>query len=338
VSSSSVNVCIPTHNDEKTIATTLRSVISQTYPNISITVVDNCSTDGTRDAAESVFDSRCTFLGSDRNIGAEGNFTRCIQLAKGDYTAIYHADDIYDPIMISEQVALLDEHPDIAAVFAGANLIDENGHKIGEHYGLNLFPTAISIFDFITLFRHILQHHNFLMCPSAMVRTSIYRDEIKEWRGALFGSSADLDVWLRIAQTHKIAVINKPLLQYRLSKSQGSYVSDRIRTTRAAFFSVTDYYSNQKTIASQLTNEDRYHLQALELIDLVKRVLNLMKFKKYSEAKQQTNLFWKLISFKMILANKKMLKFILVMLFLTSANNIFLRKFFMPIIIKCRSE
>lgn len=325
--SSSVNVCIPAHNAEKTIAITLRSIINQTYPNISITVVDNCSTDGTRDAAESVFDSRCTFLSSDHNIGAEGNFTRCIQLAKSDYTSIYHADDIYDSTMILEQVALLDAHPEIGAVFTGANLIDENGHKIGDHYGLNLFPDAISIFDFITLFRHILQHHNFLMCPSAMVRTSIYRDEIKEWRGSLFGSSADLDVWLRIAQTHKIAIINKPLLQYRLSKSQGSYVSDRIRTTRAAFFLVTDYYSNQKTITSQLTSEDRYHLQALELIDFVKRILNLMKLKKYSEAKQQTNLFWKLISFKVIFANKKTLKFILVMLFLTFTNNIFLRKF-----------
>ena len=105
-----VCICIPTYNAEKTIAATLRSVLGQTYQHLNIQIVDNHSSDATVTIVESFSDERITLHHNSVNLGGEGNFNRCIALARGKYTAIYHADDIYESEMVAAQVAFLEKH------------------------------------------------------------------------------------------------------------------------------------------------------------------------------------------------------------------------------------
>ena len=119
-----VCICIPTYNAAATIRETLTSILAQTYTNLVIHVSDNASTDKTLEIVESMADSRIHIHRHENNIGAEGNFTRCIQLATGKYTAIFHADDLYGADMVAKQVAFLESHPDAGAVFTEAEMID----------------------------------------------------------------------------------------------------------------------------------------------------------------------------------------------------------------------
>ena len=73
-------------------------------------VVDNHSSDATVTIVESFSDERITLHHNSVNLGGEGNFNRCIALARGKYTAIYHADDIYESEMVAAQVAFLEKH------------------------------------------------------------------------------------------------------------------------------------------------------------------------------------------------------------------------------------
>jgi len=269
-----VCVCIPTYNAAATIRETLESILAQTYANLVIHVSDNASSDETLAIIESIADPRVTVHRHDLNIGGEGNFNRCIQLAEGQYTAIFHADDVYEPDMIARQVAFLEAHPEAGAVFTEASLIDETSNKIGEMRLPRGIASPSGLYDFTTLFKAVLRHSNFLICPSVMVRTPVYRQELKCWRGELFKSSADLDLWLRILQSHPVGYLQERLMRYRISDSQYS-ARVRLGTERADFFVVIDHYLAQEQVRALLDRTDFNNYRRLECRDRVMRAANL---------------------------------------------------------------
>ena len=262
-------ICLPTYNAESTIAETLQSLIVQTYTNILIKVVDNASTDNTLSVVGIFTDPRISIYRGVSNIGGEGNFNRCIDLATGEYTAIFHADDIYEPTMIARQVAEFEARPEVGAVFAEATLIDESGKPIGAVARPRELRGESHVYNFQEIFKATLRHSNFLMCPSAMLRTRIYRDEIKRFRAELFGSSADLDVWLRVLEGHLISILPDRLLQYRITVTQGSHALGRRRTTRSDFFRVIDYYLEKQNVRSVLSDGDLRNKECLERTDRI---------------------------------------------------------------------
>lgn len=270
-----VCICIPVYNAEATIAATLRSVLAQTYTNLSVLVVDNQSTDATVDVVSGFDDPRITLHRNPLNVGGEGNFNRCIQLATGKYTAIYHADDIYEPEMVAAQVDFLESHPQASAVFTDAAVIDPTGRIIGEIRQPASLRVSGPLHDFPEIFKAVLACSNFLICPSVMALTPVYQQKIKMWRGEQFASSADLDVWLRMLQYGPIGILPMKLMQYRISESQGS-ADVRRGTDRAAFFKVMDYYLAKSDVRCLLSSDDFVNYNRLERRDRVMRAANAL--------------------------------------------------------------
>ncbi len=262
-----VYVCVPTYNAAETLGPSLDSILAQTYANIKVMVVDNASTDDTLRIADSYAarDPRVKVLRNQENVGAEGNFTRCIGVTGGDYTAIYHSDDIYLPGMVSAAVDFLEKYRETGVVFTAAEEIDSTGATIGRRRP----PPELGdcrdgkTFGFEEVFRAVLRNGNFLTFPTALVRTSIYRDEIKAWNGEKFKSSADLDVWLRVAEKHRLGFIDRPLLRYRVSTASFSYSHFRLRTHRQDLFLVLEDY-----VARYIDRLDRGALDDYRLLHL----------------------------------------------------------------------
>lgn len=270
-----VCICIPTYNAAATIGATLASVLNQSYFNLRVLVVDNQSSDGTADIVSEVVDERVVLYRNERNLGGEGNFNRCIDLASGKYMAIYHADDIYEPEMIATQVQFMEANPQAVAVFTEASLIDQSGRFIGELRQPRDLEATGPIHEFPEIFRAILRHSNFLICPSVMALTQTYQQNIKAWRGDIFGSSADLDVWLRMSQMGSIGILAKKTMRYRISTSQGSeQVRRDIR--RAPFFDVVDHYLAQGDVRRFLSASDFFNYQCLERRDRAMRAANAL--------------------------------------------------------------
>lgn len=270
-----VCICIPTYNAEKTIEGTLNSVLGQTYQQLIVHVVDNNSSDDTVAIVQRFSDPRIILHRNMLNIGGEGNFNRCIGLAKGKYTAIYHADDIYEPEMVDVQVTFLEQNPQARAVFTEALLIDEFDHCIGAIRQPENLAVNGPLHYFPEVFKAILEHSNFLICPSVMALTSVYQNDVKSWRGEMFGSSADLDVWLRMAQRGPIGILAQACMRYRISRSQWS-AKVRLDTDRAAFFRVIDHYLNQADVRNLLTAADLMNYQRLERRDRIMRSVNAL--------------------------------------------------------------
>lgn len=270
-----VCICIPTYNAELTISETLQSLLVQTYTNLVIKVVDNASTDSTLRIVRKYADPRISIYRGESNIGGEGNFNRCIDLATGEYTAIFHADDIYAPTMIARQVTELETRREVGAVFTEATLVDGLGKSIGAVVRPRELRGKSHVYNFQDIFKATLRHSNFLMCPSAMLRTGIYRDEIKRFRAELFGSSADLDVWLRVLERHLISILPDRLFKYRITTTQGSHTLGRRRTIRSDFFRVIDHYLEKPEVQSILSDDDLLNKEGLERTDRIVRASNI---------------------------------------------------------------
>lgn len=275
---SQVCVCVPTYNAERTLAETLESILCQTYPHLKIIVVDNASTDSTLQIADAfaLKDPRVRVSRNSENIGGEGNFTRCINLASGDYTAIFHSDDIYSHEMVARQVEFLDNNPGAGAVFTMAVNIDSNGkegkvHSLPHELGAGL-PGP---YNFAAIFKAMLRNGNFIFCPGAMVRTSVYKEDVKVWDIGLYSTSSDADVWLRILKKHPVGIIDAPLLKYRVGQASFSYHASRLRTAPHDMLKVFREYLDG--YASDIAGDPELRdFRLLELKDTITRGFNLL--------------------------------------------------------------
>ena len=275
-----VCICVPCYNAEQTIAETLESILNQTYSNIEIHIFDNASTDNTVEVVKAIADDRIYFHLAESTGTAESNFTRCLNLGRGRYTAVFHADDLYDPEIIEKEVSLLESHDDIAAVLSFAKQIDVSGTVIKT----SLAPSSLGIqkgqactMDLLKLLRAVLENGNFLFCPSAMIRTKVCIDEIKTWRGDAFKSSADLDLWLRLAACSSLGLLNEPLLYYRISDTQFTADYSKKRIGRADMLLVIDHWLEEKSVKGSISEKDMDKYRRLQSRDAYGRILNALR-------------------------------------------------------------
>jgi glycosyltransferase involved in cell wall biosynthesis len=319
-----VSICVPTYNVERTIEETLSSIINQTYKNLEIIVSENASTDSTLTILNKFNDSRIKIYSASKTVTAENNFNRCIELATGDYIAIFHADDLYNPDMVEKQVQAFHDNPSIGAVFTMANYIDINGVIIGEHK-LPFEPKGKQIYSFADIFRSILTSYNFLMCPSAMVRNTIYK-QLATFDVEKFGTSSDLDMWLRVLKTHPITILDEKLMSYRISHMQGGAKYNHLRVEEADFFKVIDFHLSDDActkIGTLTSNLNYYEFQRTD--DKIQRAVNyILKGQKQSAKKLLKKSFPKEV-FLAAMSNLKKPKLLAVLVFglvLRSSTNL----------------
>lgn len=117
-----VTVIIPSYNREKTIKRAVDSVLNQTYKDIEVIVVDDCSTDNTLDVVKSIKDSRLKVFKLNENSGACVARNFGIEKAKGQYIAFQDSDDEWLPEKLEKQMIAFNKNADV--VFCAFNRID----------------------------------------------------------------------------------------------------------------------------------------------------------------------------------------------------------------------
>jgi len=292
-----VSICIPTYNNARFFRECLDSIVNQTYPNKEIIVSDNASTDETEKIVkEYVKKYKVKYYRNEKNIGAEANFTRCIELANGEFIGIFHSDDLYLPDMVKKQVEAFQKNPTIGAVFTMASLINSKNEVIGK---IKL-PSKLKgkyVYDFPEIFFSVLENLNFLVCPSAMVRSKIYK-ELAPFNEKRFKTSADLDMWLRILQICSIAILNEYLIKHRASNTQGSFQLRYLRTEQADFFKVMDYYLANKVNNMDIPRNVLNKYEFLRSIDKIRCAVNYLIQGKEKDTKRllkesfSVDIFW----------------------------------------------
>ena len=121
----SVSVCIPTYLGDKTLGAAIESVLAQTYTDFELIVIDDGSPDDTRAVVERFSDHRIVYLRNEKNLGPQGNWNRCLDVASGDYFKLLPHDDLLHPCCLERQVKVLDADTEkrIALVFCARQVL-----------------------------------------------------------------------------------------------------------------------------------------------------------------------------------------------------------------------
>ena len=205
-----VSVVIPAYNSAKYLNDTISSVLSQSYQNLELIIVDDGSTDNTSEVvSQFLSDSRCHYI-KKINEGVSKARNDGAKLSKGEYLAFLDADDILLKDSILEKVGILDSMNEIGLVHSDVQLMDEDGRITGiQMTGLGGYNKHIDI---------LLWEECVIPAPSsnAMIRKHIF-DEVGGYDPS-FSTAADQDFLIRVCKGYPIYRIQKPLTSYRIVK------------------------------------------------------------------------------------------------------------------------
>lgn len=115
-----VSVIIPVYNRAELLPRTLKSVVSQTYKDIEIIVVDDGSTEDIKSVVDIFNDSRIKYIKHSKNEGLSKARNTGMKIARGDFIAFLDSDDEYLPEKIEKQVRFLEKNRDIDVVYCKA--------------------------------------------------------------------------------------------------------------------------------------------------------------------------------------------------------------------------
>lgn len=232
-----VSVFIPVYNSEEYIKDALNSIVTQSYTNLEIIIVDDCSTDQSVEIINSFQDSRIRLLRNEENKGIPYNRNLGLKESKGKYMAIMDADDIALPNRIEEQVAFMENHLDIDAI---GTYYEMFGGKVSRTFKPNyISPEEIKIQ--LLFFSQIGN-------PTAMVRLSTIKEHHITYNPNYFVAQ-DYDMWVQISKVGKLHILPEVLLKYRTGhsnitkKSQEEKALKRKKIIDSIHRDILEYYN-----------------------------------------------------------------------------------------------
>ncbi len=252
-----VSICIPTYNSATFITEAITSITQQTYSNIEIIVGDNASTDNTEEIVDLLIkkDARIKYYRNTTNLGYSGNCNKLISLASGDYVAIYHSDDIYDPSIVEKEVEILDNNADILGVFTLAKQIDTSGARLADMFSPFRNENGVRRVSLDQYINNVIDYGgSCFVCPTSMIRKSIY--ETLDGYNTELKYIEDQDMWARILQKGLIAVIPEYLISYRVHPLQASsYYTNLTRNTLSISITHIEAVINNLKIEKQFATK-----------------------------------------------------------------------------------
>lgn len=203
-----VSVVMPTYNAETHLSKAIDSILAQTFDDFEFLIIDDNSTDRTREIIKSYNDKRIRLIdGCCKGGGLAAALNHGIREAKSEYIARMDADDTSLPTRFGKQVAYMDEHRDVTVLGSWQEHLHENGKVEYIHAPFAKNEELMISFAFE---------------PSVCHSTVMLRrcDIIENKFFYLEGSPCeDGELWMRIIKTHKFATIQEVLGKYLLSEN-----------------------------------------------------------------------------------------------------------------------
>lgn len=198
-----ISSILPCYNAEKFIKESIESVLSQTYENWELIIIDDGSKDNSAKIIKSFQDSRIKYFKNNKNIGVVKSLNKGVKKAQGTYIARIDADDRMAPQRLEKQITFLSQNPEYAVVGSAHRLINAQGFTIS-YYRYPQHNEEIQWYkNFINPFSH----------PSVMLRKDIFEDY--NYSDA-FPYCEDYELWFRILENHKGYNLPEALTDYRI--------------------------------------------------------------------------------------------------------------------------
>ena len=198
-----VSIVMPTYNCEKFIGNTIESVINQTYKNWELIIVDDCSTDNTKQLVDCYKekDNRIKYYKFSENQGAAMCRTKSMEIAKGNYIAFLDSDDLWKSNKLEKQIKFMEEN-DYSFTCTAYEQIDEKGKKLNK---------IINVKEKADYNRVLLD------CPVGNSTVMYNVDKLGKFKVPNIRKRNDDALWLQILKKEKyIYGMKDVLMEYRI--------------------------------------------------------------------------------------------------------------------------
>lgn len=245
-----ITVFVPVYQGEHYLAETIKSILSQSFANFELLIIDDGSCDHSYEIAMqyATKDQRVRVLKNDGNRGVCYTRNRGLQEARGEFLALLDADDLSSSDRLEKQLAFLQDNPDVVGCGTQASIIDAEGKETGERIVVPTDKDELKV---------LLAFQNQFVNSSMMFRLAA----IKQTKGYYGGLSEDYEFAAQLNSKHYLANLPETLVKYRShAKGLSKQNLARMQEGERAVFSL---------IHRQLGIDTEPHL-----IDVHHRVLN----------------------------------------------------------------
>tara|TARA_R110001583_G_scaffold145875_1_gene297896 strand:- start:19933 stop:20988 length:1056 start_codon:yes stop_codon:yes gene_type:complete len=260
-----VSILAICYNHEKYVIETLDSILHQTYSNIQLIIIDDCSHDNSVNEIENWIKLNsvdCLFIARTENLGLCKNLNEGIQLCEGEYYQSIACDDILELQKIEKQVAFFKNEPDdVMVVCSNFSTIDKNGIVISDTYFKEDFMFPKDVFS--TLLSKYMGYQIIVHSPTVLLKRNVF-DTVGMYDDSLH--QEDFYMWLLISSKFSIGYLNEVFAKYRVLDTS---LSKQFK------FGGPFFYERSKVIA-KFYNSQGEQLDAVINFQLkqVKRILN----------------------------------------------------------------
>lgn len=217
-----VSFVIPCYRLAAFLPECVASILSQTFEDFEILIMDDCSPDDTEEVAKTFKDSRVSYVRNEQNLGALRNYNKGILLSRGKYVWLLSADDcLRQPYILQRYVETLENHPEVGFAFCpGVSL---KGGKEGGVIDYSIYGDVDTIVRGEEIIRHSLKvKGNAILAASVLVRRdcyeklSLYPVDVV-WAGIPvdFIWGGDWYLWLLFSLSYHVAYFAEPMVCYR---------------------------------------------------------------------------------------------------------------------------
>ncbi len=214
-----ISVIIPAYNSSKTILSTIKSVLNQTFSDFELIIINDGSTDSTLEVIRNVLDSRIKIFSYPNN-GVAVSRNQGIKNASGELIAFLDADDLWTPDKLELQLKALKNNPNAALAYSWTDFIDENGQIVNT--GMR---TVINGNAYTELLKS-----NFLQNGSNPLIHKYVLDRIGGFDESL-PAAQDWDLYLRLGFHYEFLCVPCPQILYRVSSDSMSANVSRLENS-----------------------------------------------------------------------------------------------------------
>ncbi|MBS1227021.1 MAG: glycosyl transferase [Proteobacteria bacterium] len=200
----SISVILPVYNGAEDVAKSIQTVLTQTFSDFELIVIDDGSKDNSSEVLGEINDPRLR-LYRQENIGLAATLNRGIGLARGRYIARQDQDDLSMPTRFAEQFEYMEAHPDCALLGTRAEIWvgDKRSDRNHDH------PTVNAALRFELLFNNPFVHSSVMLRKDALDAVGGYStDKTRQ-------PPEDYELWSRLARGYEVANLSERLLAYR---------------------------------------------------------------------------------------------------------------------------
>ena len=196
-----VSVLVPVYRTrEDFLRAAIDSILAQTCGDFELILLDDCPEDSREAVVRSYDDKRIVYLKNERNLGITPSRNKLIDLAKGEYLAVFDHDDISLPLRLERQVAYLDAHPEVGVVSSWTGTV--GGGRIVRNPERDEDIRITLMWD----------------CPvthsAAMIRKSVLTENGIRYE-EYFSPAEDYGLWCRLLPATKFHNLPEVLFEYR---------------------------------------------------------------------------------------------------------------------------